>query len=323
MIGGDVELREIRTFLVLAEELHFGRTAERLLVTPSRVSQTISTLERRVGTRLFHRTSRDVRLTPEGEQFRTAVAQPYLQLQQAIQTSRDARTAVSETLRLGMYAEFMAGPRLFDIISSFEASHPGARVSLVGLTLQSNYLNLMRQGEVDMLVTRLPVSDPDIAVGPVLTRERRVLLVAKIDPIAQLRSVTLDDFASRVVSDAPAFPREMMDAWIPPVAPSGRRYRRRANSGSEDALLNIASGQLVHPTVPSFFAHHPHPAVTSVPIADLPPSETALAWLTASRSPKIAAFARTAASVGAEAPEELLPLGGEAGIAGDRTGWTR
>jgi hypothetical protein len=49
MIESDVELREIRTFLVLAEELHFGRTAERLLVTPSRVSQTIRTLEARVG----------------------------------------------------------------------------------------------------------------------------------------------------------------------------------------------------------------------------------------------------------------------------------
>jgi DNA-binding transcriptional LysR family regulator len=77
MIESGVELREIRTFLVLAEELHFGRTAERLRVTPSRVSQTIRTLERRVGGRLFDRTSRSVRLTPVGEQFCAAVAQPF------------------------------------------------------------------------------------------------------------------------------------------------------------------------------------------------------------------------------------------------------
>jgi hypothetical protein len=46
-MGPDLELREIRTFLTLAEELHFGRTAERLIITPSRVSQTIRTLEAR------------------------------------------------------------------------------------------------------------------------------------------------------------------------------------------------------------------------------------------------------------------------------------
>ena len=49
----DLELREIRMFLTLAEELHFGRTAERLGITPSRVSQTIRTLEARLGGRLF------------------------------------------------------------------------------------------------------------------------------------------------------------------------------------------------------------------------------------------------------------------------------
>jgi DNA-binding transcriptional LysR family regulator len=61
-----LELREIRAFLTLAEELHFGRTAERLELTPSRVSQTIRTLETRVGGRLFERTSRRVRLTTTG-----------------------------------------------------------------------------------------------------------------------------------------------------------------------------------------------------------------------------------------------------------------
>ncbi len=77
-------------------------------------------------------------------------------------------------------------------------------------------------------------------------------------------------------SDAPAFPREMMDALIPPLAPSGRRYRRHVSRSIEEMLLSIAAGKQVHPTVPSFLDHHAHPAVTSVPISDLPPSQTAL-----------------------------------------------
>jgi DNA-binding transcriptional LysR family regulator len=297
MIESDVELREIRTFLVLAEELHFGRTAERLFVTTSRVSQTIRTLETRVGGRLFERTSRSVRITPVGEQLRAATTQPYLELQQAVRASRDAVAAVTGTLRIGMYTESLGGRHLVSIVRSFEASHPDAQVVLASLGLQRNYLDVLRAGEVEMLATRLPISDPDITVGPILTHEQRVLLVAVGDPLAKQNSVTLEDFADRAVSDAPALPREMMDALIPPVTPSNRRYRRRENQTMEDMLMSVATGNQVHPTVPSFLEHHAHPAVTSVPISDLLPSETALVWLTANRSPKIAAFARVAANV--------------------------
>jgi DNA-binding transcriptional LysR family regulator len=297
MIETGLELREIRTFLVLAEELHFGHTAERLLITPSRVSQTIRTLETRVGGRLFERTSRSVRLTPVGEQLRAAVTQPYLELQQAVRASRDAVAAVTGTMRIGMYTESLGGRHLVSIVRSFEASHPGARVALTSLGLQRNYLQVLRAGEVDMLATRLPISDPDITIGPILTHEQRVLLLAVGDPLAQQESVVLEDFADRAVSQAPAFPREMMDALIPPVSPSGRHYRRQENSSIEDMLMSIATGKQVHPTVPTFLEHHAHPAVTSVPIADLPPSETALVWLTTNPAPKIAAFAHIAASV--------------------------
>ena len=59
-----VELREIRVFLMLAEELHFGRTAERLQLTSSRVSQILQDLETKLGGQLVYRTSRHVELTP-------------------------------------------------------------------------------------------------------------------------------------------------------------------------------------------------------------------------------------------------------------------
>ena len=65
-----LELREIRVFLVLSEELHYGRTADRLCLTSSRVSQIIRTLETRVGGRLFDRNSRHVKLSPLCQQLR-------------------------------------------------------------------------------------------------------------------------------------------------------------------------------------------------------------------------------------------------------------
>lgn len=119
-------------------------------------------------------------------------------------------------------------------------------------------------------------------------------IVAKHDPLAEQESISYEDLADRAVSDTPAFPREMIDAFIPPVTPSGRVLKRIANEASEDTLIRVALGIQVHPTVTSFLDHYSHPGVTSVPIRDLPPSETGLAWLRANRSPKIGAFARAA-----------------------------
>ncbi|WP_051717596.1 LysR family transcriptional regulator [Streptomyces sp. NRRL F-5727] len=68
------ERTEVQTFLALAEELHFGRVAERLGLTTGRISQTIKKLERRIGAPLFERTSRQVSLTPLGRDLAADLA---------------------------------------------------------------------------------------------------------------------------------------------------------------------------------------------------------------------------------------------------------
>ncbi|MBE1592110.1 LysR family transcriptional regulator [Nonomuraea angiospora] len=72
-----VELRDIEIFLTLAEELHFSRTAERLHITQARVSQAIKKQERSIGAALFERSSRQVRLTPLGEQLHRDLSAGY------------------------------------------------------------------------------------------------------------------------------------------------------------------------------------------------------------------------------------------------------
>jgi DNA-binding transcriptional LysR family regulator len=293
----DVELRQIRVFLVLAEELHFGRTADQLEITPSYVSQTIRTLEARLGGLLFDRTSRRVRLTPLGEGLRARAKPAYQQVLQALEETHQAAVGVGGTLRVGMYTESLGGPHLLEIVRVFQDRHADASVELIVTGLTRNYLEVLRDHEADMLATRLPVSDPDVAVGPVLSREPRVLLVARGDRLAQREAVTLEDFADYAVSDNPVFPREMMDALIPPVTPSGRSYRRCTNRNLEEMMIAIAAGQQVHPTVPSFLQHYAHPGVVGIPISGMPPSLTALTWLEASYSSKIQAFARAAGDV--------------------------
>jgi DNA-binding transcriptional LysR family regulator len=276
----EIELRQLRTFLILAEELHFGRTATRVGVSPSRVSQSLRALERAVGGTLVQRTSRHVELTALGRHLRDRVRPAYSQLLAAVASTREL-TAPSLTgrLRVGMYSACNSGPHFVDIAKEFSARHPECTVEVVNTGFDRDQLDWLRTGEVDMLAIRLPLHDPGVTIGPVLSDEPRVLAVAVDHPLAQRTSVSIEDVADYAVSDYPSLPPELINAFIPPRTPSGKLLRRRSSGSIAESPVRVALGEIVHPTVPSFLDHYPHPRVTSVPIDDLPPSRTALVWL--------------------------------------------
>ena len=284
-------------FLILAEELHYGHAAERLMLTPSRVSQIIRTLETRVGGRLFDRTSRRVGLTPVGEQLLRSIGPVYQDLERAFQEARNAATGIAGTLRIGMYSPFVGGDHWGRIIDTFAARHPDCELEFIDIGLKGNYLEWLRAGDADLVVLRLPMTEPDVAIGPILSREPRVLLVSEHDPLAHRQSISYEEIADRLVSDAPALPREMLDAFIPPTTPSGKTLRRVVNDSFDETMMSVAAGKQVHPGVPSTVEQYRLPGVVAIPIHDLPPSETAVAWLTANHSPKMQAFAHAAGDV--------------------------
>ncbi len=240
-----VELRDIRAFLVLADELHFGRTAERLGLTQSRVSQTIRTLEARLGGPLFERTSRRVRLTALGERLRDAAEPAYADLQRALADVYATGREISGELRLGVLVSSSGGPALIDIIQAFESRHGGCRVQIVELAL-SDSLEPLRRGEVDLMAIRLPIAQPDLTAGPVLSREERVVAVATDHPFAAREAVSLEDLADQTVADGTNLPPELREGLSPsyPARPAdharrpdghdrrdpGRRRPRRARA---------------------------------------------------------------------------------------------
>jgi len=297
-----VELREIRVFLTLAEELHFGRTADRLDLTPSRVSQTLQTLEARVGGQLFARTSRRVRLTPLGEALQSRMAPVYARMERAFVETREEATGLAGPLRIGSYSPINYGAHFLEIVRTFAERHPGCRVLTTDTGLGSDQFDWLRHGELDMLAMRLPLSDPELTVGPVLSREPRLLAVAVSHPLATHDSVCVNDLVGYRVPEAPMLPLELREAFAPSVTPSGHRLERVALRTVEEAMVRVATGEIVHPTVRSFVEHYQSPGVVGVPIRDLPPSETALVWLTARESGKIRTFARAAADVLARHP---------------------
>lgn len=272
-----VELRELRVFLTVAEELHFGRAAERLQLNRSRVSQIINTLEARLGARMFERTSRRVSLTSAGEHLLADIEPHYRGLQRALEQARNSAAGVTGALRIGIYTPICMGRHAPEIVRSFQTRHPGADVAFVNIDPDRDYLDWLRAGEVDLLASRLPLSQPDLTIGPILSREERVLLVGTHDRLGARKSVSAEDYADRAIADVADFPREAMDAFT--------------------AVMRVAIGAEVYPTVARCLEYYSHPDIVSIPITDLPPCETALVWLTANQSPKIEAFAAAAADV--------------------------
>lgn len=290
-----VELREIRAFLALSEELHFGRSAERLGLTPSRVSQTIRELEAKLGAPLFSRTSRRVALTPLGERLRDTIRGPHEQLAGALR--RLAPIAGPLRLALGS-SPSGGGPRLLEIIAAFEARHPACPVR-IGELDWSDLLGPLRRGEIDLMATRLPLAQPDIALGPVLSRADKVLAVARDHPLAGRASVTLEDVADHRVARFDTFPPEQIEALVPSRAPSGRPIvRAEARPGSLSELLTlVARGAIVHPTCRALGEYVRHPGVVLVPLAGMAPVETALAWRRGNDDPRVESFVATAEAV--------------------------
>jgi DNA-binding transcriptional LysR family regulator len=274
-----IELREIRVFVALARELHFGRAAERLGVTQSRVSQSLRELEHKLGERLVNRTSRRVALTAAGERFLAEVGPAHQRLSDVLERACRDGDQVAGALRIGLLTAVATGARLIEIIKAFEQRHPGCSVDVRELALSDRFEPL-RQGDVDLMAGRLP-DEPDLVTGPTLSRDARVLAVAADHPLGDRSEVTTEDIADFEVVDITGLvPPELAGVLIPEQAASGRPMKRRRLKHHDWSELTtmIARGKIVHPTVASFAGQFAEPGIRCVPIADLPVWTSALVW---------------------------------------------
>jgi DNA-binding transcriptional LysR family regulator len=295
-----VELRELRVFLTLAEELHFARTAERLQLTPSRVSQSVRGLEQKIGAQLAHRTSRRVQLTSFGKLLVSEVGPAYGQLTQALESLSTRARSVEGTIRLGVFSGPAGGPRLLDVLSAFEALHPECEVELVQLGWDDP-LGQLRAGDVDLMVSWLPLDQADLVVGPTVSRDSRVLAVAPDHPLAEHDHVTVEDLADFRVARFDGWPRELHDAWIPAMTPSGRSIPyTRIPTGERSALeiaTRVARGDLVYPTASSAAPYLGPFDLEFVPLKGLRPFRSALVWRRGATEAKVREFIRVARGV--------------------------
>ena len=292
----DVELRELRIFLVLADELHFGRTATRLGISQPGVSQAVRTIESRLGVKVFDRTSRRVRLTSAGEVLRSRLAPALAALEQALADTGDLSGAVSGLLRIG-FVLTTEGPALSRLVTAFQVRYPACEVRLQEVETFDAYRGL-RHGDIDVLCNWSAVDEPDLTAGATFAYYQRALAVAASHRLAHRRTVSVEVLADEEVALFPStVPSAVYDLLVPPRTPSGRVIRRTQPIRTIHEILSfVARGRIVHPTsstVPIFDRDD----VVLVPIHDLPPIPLGLIWSTSRENPRIRALNDTARSL--------------------------
>jgi DNA-binding transcriptional LysR family regulator len=297
-----LDLRLVEYFIAVAEELHFGRAAERLHIAQPSLSQQIRRLESQLGVMLLERNSRNVHLTDAGEALLREGRKTLSQAQNAIRTSR---AAGAPGLTVGFYGS--AGSDLLpDVLRAFGECQPTFRVSVRELPLGS--MDAILNGEVNVAFTRLQPGQTELEVE-VIAQERRLVALATSHRLAGREAMTFaelidESFITNPVAcdEGPRPPR-----WLAEQRRHGLPGRVAAQTtGVLEILTLVAAGPGVC-LVPSAVArHYPRSDVSYVPVDDAEPALVSLAWRAGALIPPVTAFIEAVRAVAARPSDEAL-----------------
>ena len=183
-----MELRHLRYFITVAEELHFGRAAQRLHIAQPPLSQQIRQLEEELGVILFHRTKRSVQLTDAGQVFLEEAKQVLIQAAQAVQAAQRASRGEIGQLVVS-FVSSAAYNVLPKILQAFRARFPEVNLALHELTTDKQ-LQGLRDGWIDVGFLRPPIEDDTLSLATIF-QESLVVALPEIHPLSRQPQVPL------------------------------------------------------------------------------------------------------------------------------------
>ncbi|MFF0250795.1 LysR family transcriptional regulator [Streptosporangium sandarakinum] len=287
---------QLRLFLVLAEELHFGRAAQRLFLTQPALSQQIRALERRLNVNLVRRSSRRVELTAAGQALVPA-ARELMAAMDRLQSVAAVHARQSRGhLRIGAIGGEAFMPYTIAILTELSARHPEITVEIRPIDFVEQ-VHVVHRAEVDAAFLRPPL--PPGLRSLHLATEPRVACLPADDPLVAQAPLTLAQLSDRVMVDVPIPElRQWWDFWTVNPRPDGSAVRYGPVAGDMDTLLSaIARGQAIA-FLPAEARHdYTRRGVAYVDVTDMPPSTAALAWLPGHRNPALTALLQAAHTV--------------------------
>ena len=288
-----MELRHLRYFVAVAEELNFSRAAQRLHIAQPALSNQIKALETELGVQLLERTRRITRLTEAGKTLLSDARPLLADAQTAELHARGAQKGETGTIHIG-YVLTTANARLASIIKAFRRDYPGIMPDLAQLATGAQITGL-RSRQLDVGFVRPPVNAPELETE-VIGKEKMVLAVSTDDPLARKkRRLKWQDLNGKtVLSVHPSVANYYYESFYAVC----RHYNVKLTVGpySQDIHSNlwlVSTGYGVTPITESAREF----ASSSLAFLDLPSDgptiQTLIAWRRDNVSPILANFLRT------------------------------
>ena len=275
-------MRKLRYFVTVAEELNFGRAAERLHIAQPVLSRQIRSFESELGVQLLERNSRGTQLTRAGSQL-LEDARFLLTESKALQQRLFQVAEPIVTVTVGV----MPGLLATAAAAAFESADPLRRAVVVQVGWPDQ-IEAVHRGDVDVVYAREPIDHHGLGTAPLLEEPRDAVL-SRNDPLARKKSVRLTDLASkRLLQDPSTVPE-----WYAIATPEHRRAGQTAHTVEEKLELVAArAGFVILPR--STTAFYRRPDVRVVPIEDIGPSQVTLIWDAATENSARDAFVTAA-----------------------------
>ncbi|QDY41959.1 LysR family transcriptional regulator [Candidatus Pantoea soli] len=190
----NIELRHLRYFVAVAEELHFGRAAQRLHISQPPLSQQIQQLEQAMAARLFSRTNRSVQLTPAGEAFLQDARATLLQVEQAVQRAARIHHGQEGELRIGFTSSAPFTGLMSDALYQFRQRWPEVHIQMQENNTRQQ-LTPLHEGRLDLGVMRNTPLPADLQYR-LLLREPLSAVVHWAHPLADAETLSVQALAS-------------------------------------------------------------------------------------------------------------------------------
>lgn len=281
-----MELRHLRYFVAVAEELNFGRAATRLRIAQPPLSRQIRDLEREIGTALFERVARGVELTPAGRAFLPEARLTLAQAERAQRTAQRAAHGETGRLRVGFVEAATHSGILPDVLSFFRAHLPSVGLSLFELDALRQ-AEAFQDGRIDIGILHSPPLDAArwLRVEPIYT-EAVIVALPKSHALAGRSRLALAALANEAFV---GFPRvvapEMFDDIIASCRRAGFSPRIVQEAAGWHTLASLVSAGVGVGVVPRSIAEFQQPGVVYRPVRDLSVEMALLAvWKRGERS---------------------------------------
>ncbi|QES04428.1 LysR family transcriptional regulator [Streptomyces venezuelae] len=276
-----METRELRYFVAVAEELHFGRAAQRLAMAQPPLSRAIQQLERRLGVVLLHRTARGVSLTEAGS---VLLREGRAALDAVEAAERRTRRAAAGPPGVVLATKAGASSELLSKLLDAYAAEPGAVAVEVLLCGPGEQERLLRDGRADVALLQRPFDTTAGLDTEDLLTERQMVVLPAGHPSAGRSHLSMAEVTALADLPLPRWPRRDGSC------PEGPGPRVRDHT---QLFQLIALGRACA-VVPESLRAHLRGDHATVPVPDAPPVTTVIAWPPHSRSQAVAALVRTA-----------------------------